>query len=71
MRDEHRVLVDDGDRLGNLEQLDALLSAGYEGPISYEAFSPIVHGLADPETALSRSIAFITRRGSAVTAKAS
>lgn len=71
MRDEHRVLVDEGDRLGNVEQLAAMLSAGYVGPVSYEAFSPIVHGLADAEPALRRSIAFITGHISPVTAKAS
>lgn len=70
MRDEHRVLVDEGDRLGNVEQLDGLLSAGYRGPISYEAFSPAVHRLADAEPALRRSIEFLTGHVAPVTAKA-
>ena len=59
MRDAHRILVDERDRLGNAAQIRALLDAGYRGPISYEAFSPLVHGLADPEPALRESIAFI------------
>jgi len=62
MRDAHRILVDERDRLGNVAQLRALLDAGYRGPISYEAFSPLVHGLADPEPALRESIAFIGNR---------
>jgi 2-keto-myo-inositol isomerase len=62
MRDAHRVLVDERDRLGNVAQIRALLGAGYRGPISYEAFSPLVHGLADPEPALRDSIAFIADR---------
>jgi len=59
MRDEHRVLVDSNDVLGNLEQLDELCSKGYRGPISVEAFSTQVHALEDPETALSESFKYI------------
>lgn len=59
MRDEHRILVDTEDRLGNIEQLSQLRAAGYAGPISFEVFSPAVHGLADPEAALRDSIGFI------------
>lgn len=62
MRDAHRVLVDEADRLGNIAQIEALLAAGYAGPISYEAFSPAVHALADPESALRRSIGFLNER---------
>jgi len=62
MRDEHRVLVDDHDRLGNIEQLQSLLAAGYDGPISYEPFSPVVHDFPDPKAELSRSFDFITNR---------
>lgn len=59
MLDEHRVLVDERDRLGNVEQLRALLAGGYAGPISFEAFSPVVHRLEDPGAALRRSLDFI------------
>ena len=59
MRDGHRVLVDESDRLGNVAQLKALIAAGYSGSISYEPFSPTVHALADPESALRKSIAFM------------
>lgn len=59
MRDEHRILVDADDRLGNIDQLAQLRAAGYAGPVSFEVFSPEVHGLADPETALRASIGFI------------
>jgi 2-keto-myo-inositol isomerase len=55
MRDGHRVLVDERDRLGNLAQLEALAGRGYAGPISFECFAREVHDLADPESALAAS----------------
>jgi 2-keto-myo-inositol isomerase len=67
MRDLHRVLVTPGDRLGNIEQLAALLAAGWNGAVSYEAFSPEVHGYADPEAQLARSFT-IVREGLAARA---
>jgi 2-keto-myo-inositol isomerase len=57
MRDPHRVLVTKGDRLGNLEQIAALQAAGWTGPVSFEAFAPEVHALADPHAALQASMA--------------
>jgi 2-keto-myo-inositol isomerase len=59
MRDPHRLLVGPGDRLGNVDQIAALLAAGWSGPVSMESFAPEVHGLADPAAALARSFAFI------------
>lgn len=59
MRDEHRVLVDQQDRLKNIEQLTALRSAGYGGPISMEAFAPTVHAFTDPERELFGSFDYI------------
>ncbi|MFT3973386.1 MAG: TIM barrel protein [Amaricoccus sp.] len=59
MEDEHRVLVDAGDRLGNVEQIAALRAAGYDGAFSYECFSPEIHALADPATALRASFDFL------------
>lgn len=61
MRDAHRVLVTPGDRLGNIEQIEALRAAGWSGPVSFEAFSPAVHALTDPETALRASMDHMTR----------
>lgn len=60
MEDEHRVLVDDSDRLGNVAQIAALLEAGYDGPISYECFSPETHALSDPYTEIKRSFDYIS-----------
>ena len=60
MEDEHRVLVDARDRLGNVEQIAALIAAGYDGPISYECFSPETHALADPYTEIRQSFDFIS-----------
>ena len=59
LNDAHRVLVDANDRLGNVHQIGALLSGGYNGPLSFEAFSPDIHALTDPKAALLRSIHFI------------
>jgi 2-keto-myo-inositol isomerase len=67
MRDPHRVLVTQADRLGNVEQIAALQAAGWNGPVSYEAFSPEVHAHADPAGELARSFAFI-RQGLAARA---
>jgi len=59
MRDPHRVLVDPRDRLGNVEQIAALIGAGWDGPVSMESFATEVHALADPAAALARSFTFI------------
>jgi 2-keto-myo-inositol isomerase len=59
MRDAHRVLVDRSDRLGNIEQIRALLAAGYSGPFSFEPFAAELRTLADPAQAIGQSIKFI------------
>jgi 2-keto-myo-inositol isomerase len=59
MGDQHRGLVDGADRLGNLAQLAALEAAGYCGPVSFEAFAPETHALADPVAALRASMDFM------------
>ena len=61
MRDPHRVLVSKGDRLGNVEQIEALQAAGWSGPISFEAFSPEIHALTDPTPALRASMDHMAR----------
>jgi 2-keto-myo-inositol isomerase len=61
MRDPHRVLVTPGDRLGNIDQIAALQAAGWTGPVSFEAFAPSVHALADPEAALRASMDHMAR----------
>ena len=60
MEDEHRVLVDEKDRLGNIEQITALLAAGYCGPISFECFSPKIHALVDPYIEIKKSFDYIS-----------
>lgn len=59
MRDAHRVLVDGRDRLGNIEQIGALLAGGYTGPLSFEPFADELRTLADPARALAESMDFI------------
>jgi 2-keto-myo-inositol isomerase len=56
MTDAHRVLVDRDDVLGNAGQIRALRSAGYTGPVSFEAFATSVHVLSDPGAALRASM---------------
>jgi 2-keto-myo-inositol isomerase len=62
MRDPHRVLVDEADRLGNVRQIEALVKGGYDGLLSFESFSEEVHGLKYPSAAIAESIAFIRNR---------
>jgi len=64
MRDSHRVLVDDEDRLGNVGQIAALLAGGYTGAFSFEPFAAAVHRLPDIRQALERSMAHIRQRSS-------
>jgi 2-keto-myo-inositol isomerase len=59
MRDEHRVLVEENDRIENIRQLKQLLSEGYDGPVSFEPFAAQVHNLADPRKAIEKSFSYI------------
>lgn len=59
MTDAHRVLVDSRDRLGNVQQIADLRRAGWNGPISFEAFAPSVHEAPDPSGGLRQSMEFI------------
>lgn len=59
MQDSHRVLVDASDRLGNIKQLAALFEGGYDGPVSFEAFSPEVHAFNNPVAELNKSVHYI------------
>ena len=56
MRDPHRVLVDAGDRIGNLEQLRALRAGGYGEAASFEPFASSVHASAEIEADLRASV---------------
>lgn len=59
MRDSHRVLVGPRDRLGNIVQIEALRTAGYAGPLSFEPFAAEIAALADPARAIGDSMEFI------------
>jgi 2-keto-myo-inositol isomerase len=59
MRDPHRVLVGEDDRIANGEQLRASRAGGYEGPASFEPFAASVHASPDLEADLRESIAFV------------
>jgi 2-keto-myo-inositol isomerase len=56
MRDPHRVLVDADDRLGNVDQIQALLDQGYTGLFSFEPFAAEVQRLENPSAAISASM---------------
>lgn len=60
MEDEHRVLIDTDDRLGNIDQIAALLNGGYTGPLSFECFSPETHAMTNPMVEIKRSIDYIS-----------
>ena len=68
MRDEHRVLVGEEDRLGTIEQLRELRHGGFRGPVSFEPFAPEVHALDDPKAEILGSIRFIESRMAAMAA---
>jgi len=59
MEDEHRKLVDDQDRLGNIDQINTLIEMGYTGPISMECFSTEVHQLSNLADELGKSLNFV------------
>jgi 2-keto-myo-inositol isomerase len=61
MTDAHRILVDSNDRLGNVAQIATLFEQGYAGPISYEVFSPDVHGIENPREAIRDSIVYLSQ----------
>ncbi|MEP1207002.1 MAG: TIM barrel protein [Rhizobiaceae bacterium] len=56
MRDPHRVLVGEDDRLGNVTQITELLNSGCSAPLSFEAFAPEIHGATNIEERLQRSM---------------
>jgi len=68
MQDKDRGLVDADDQLDNIGQIKSLLGAGYNGPISFEAFSPDVHQYINPKAELLRSIHFIESQLNAIAA---
>ncbi|KPG97943.1 TIM barrel protein [Pseudomonas sp. RIT-PI-r] len=59
IRDGHRVLVGEGDILGNAAQIEQLLASGYDGYLSFEPFADSVHGLTDIRQAIGASMAHL------------
>lgn len=70
MRDPHRVLVGPQDRLGNVQQLRALLEAGYQGVVSFEPFADAIIYAADIEQQLTRSMDYLSAAVAASTGTA-
>jgi 2-keto-myo-inositol isomerase len=62
MRDPHRILVDTADRLDNAGQIRKLRENGYNGPFSFEPFSPAVHHSNDIKTAIRESMQFLAAK---------
>ena len=60
IRDQHRILVGEGDLLGNIAQIKALRQGGYRGPFSFEPFALSVHAMTNVADALRQSIALIS-----------
>lgn len=61
IEDEHRQLLDGRDILGNIDQIRALLADGYDGPFSFEPFSPLTHAIPNIEAALRASMGYVQR----------
>jgi 2-keto-myo-inositol isomerase len=59
IRDSHRVLVDETDRMENLPQIRALLDRGYAGLFSFEPFAEEIQTLENPVVAFKASLDFI------------
>lgn len=59
MRDPHRVLVEAGDLIDNIGQINALSARGYAGPLSFEPFAARVAALDDPQDAIAASMRFV------------
>ncbi len=59
IRDEHRVLVTDQDRLDTLAQVRRLRDGGYVGAVSLEPFAASVHEAPDAAQALGRCISLL------------
>ena len=61
-KDDHRILIMDGDRLNNREQLELLIQLGYKGDISFEPFAKDVQQMEINalKAAINESIALIT-----------
>lgn len=62
LRDAHRVLVGETDRLGNAAQIQRLLEDGYRGVLSFEPFAASVHELSDVAPALAQSMRLLQER---------
>src|SRR5690606_21630263 len=62
LQDADRGLVDERDRLGNLEQIRALRMKGYGGALSFEPFAADIHTLTKPGPALQSSMEFLLAR---------
>ena len=60
MEDEHRVLIDADDRLGNIYQIQALRDAGYTGVFVFECFAPEIHKLGSLYEAIITSKDFVS-----------
>ncbi|HEX9903436.1 MAG TPA: TIM barrel protein [Propylenella sp.] len=60
MRDRHRVLVGQHDRLDNVGQIRGLIKGGYSGFFSFEPFAESVHALAEVHSALRQSAAYLS-----------
>lgn len=72
LRDPHRVMVGQRDRLDNVGQIRALQQGGYRGPFSFEPFADEVHRHGEPRSMIRVSMDYIAdaltgrdRRGSA------
>jgi 2-keto-myo-inositol isomerase len=56
MRDPHRVLVNEDDRLDNIGQMRSLLKLGYDGLFSFEPFAREIQDMDDHSGAISASM---------------
>lgn len=60
LRDDHRVMVDGADVLGNVAQIRQLRESGFHGVFSFEPFSPAVQQSTNIAALIDASMRYIT-----------
>lgn len=63
MRDMHRVLISDEDKISNKEQIKKLVSSGYKGVFGFEPFAEEIHVMKKFEilSAIENTINYVTK----------
>jgi len=61
MKDDDRVLINENDIIGNLEQIDKLISEGYKKIFSLEPFSKKIQNISNPSSEIIESVDYLLK----------